>query len=65
MIKKMDMVFLNGQMEKNIKVSGKTESRMEKESFIIMILKYGENVWFKMEEELNGLMNKNIMKIYC
>ena len=44
MIKKMDMVYLNGLMAKNIKVIGKTENKMEKENFIMIKLKFGENV---------------------
>ena len=58
MIKKMDMVFLNGLMEKNIKDIGKMESKMEKENFTMTKLKLGGNVWFKMEEEFDGLMIK-------
>ena len=63
MIKKMDMVFLSGLMEKNIKDIGKMESKMEKENSIMTKLKLGENALFKMEEELNGLMNKKIIMI--
>ena len=58
--KKMDMVFLNGLMEKNIKDIGKTENKTEKENFIMIKQKYGENVWFKMEEGLDGSMNKSL-----
>jgi hypothetical protein len=54
MIKKMDMVFSNGPMEKNIKDIGKMENKMEKENFIMIRQEFGENAWFKMEEESDG-----------
>jgi hypothetical protein len=64
MIKKMVMVFLNGLMEKNIKVIGRMENKMEKENFIMSRLKHGEDALFKMEEELNGSMNKLFILFY-
>ena len=57
------MVYLNKKKKKNIKVIGKTENKMEKENFIMIKLKFGENVQYKMVEELNGLMNKLMIKI--
>ena len=51
MIKKRDMEFLNGMMEKNIEGSGLMENKMEKENFIIVILKLGKNVLSKMERK--------------
>ena len=63
MIKKMDIEFLNGLMEKNIKDIGKMENKMGKENFIMIKQRHGESVLFKMEEELNGLMNKDYLSI--
>jgi hypothetical protein len=33
-------------------------NKMGKVNFIMTRQKFGGNAWFKMEEELNGLMNK-------
>ena len=37
MIKNMDMVYINGQMEKHMMVNGKMESSMEKVSILILL----------------------------
>jgi hypothetical protein len=57
MIKRMDMVYSNGPMAKSIKVIGLMGNKMVKGNFIMIRLKHGENVLFKMEEESDGLMN--------
>ena len=57
MIKRMDMVYSNGPMAKSIKVIGLMGNKMVKGNFIMIRLKRGENVLFKMEEESDGLMN--------
>ena len=59
--KKMDMVYSNGPMVKNIKDFGPMENKMEKENFITIRQKHGENALFKMEGESDGLMNKMII----
>ena len=51
MIKKMDLEFLNGQMEKNIKVIGKMENKMAKENFIFLLKINGKKEFGKMEKE--------------
>ena len=54
MIKKMDLVHLNGQMEKDIKAIGKMENKMEKENFISLLKINGKKEFGKKEKEKNG-----------
>ena len=53
-IKKKDLVFLNGLMEKYIKDIGKMANKMEKESFISLLIKSGEKEFGKKGKESNG-----------
>ena len=55
MIKKMDMVYLNGKMEKNIKGNGKMVSKMEKENFIFLRKIFGKREFGKMGKKRSGL----------
>ena len=45
----MDMVYLNGLMEKNIKDIGKMENKMEKGKIIIQEIMFGLKAFGKME----------------
>ena len=51
-------------MKNNIEVIGLMGNKMEKENSIMIKHKPGTNVYYKMEKELNGLMNKFIYIIY-
>ena len=51
MIKKKDMAFLNGLMEKYIKGNGKMENKMVRENFILLVIIVGEKVFGKMEKK--------------
>ena len=53
-IKKKDMVFLNGLMEKYIKAIGKMENKMEKENFIFLLIKNGKVEFGRKVKESNG-----------
>ena len=57
MIKKKDMENLFGMMGKGTNEIGKKGIKMEKESSIFLILKFGKKEYGKMEKELNGLNN--------
>lgn len=75
MIKKTDLVFLNGNllfsdlnfigmMEENIKEIGKMENNTEKENFSTQKMEYGRKEYGVKVEELNGKilllpLNKN------
>ena len=50
MVKKKDMVLLNGLMEKYLKDNGKMENKMVKENYIYQIIINGEKVFGKMEK---------------
>ena len=58
MIKKRDMDYLNGLMEKNIGVIGKMENNMEKENNIIQVKIVGKGVCGIMVKEKIGLIIK-------
>ena len=49
-IKSMDMEFLNGLMERNIKDTGKMVNKMEKVNIIILGKIYGLKEYGKMEK---------------
>ena len=57
MIKKKDLVLFIGIMVKYIKVIGKMEKKMEKEKYIILIIKGGEKVCGKMEKGSGIMIN--------
>ena len=60
-IKNMDMVYLNGLMEKNIKDIGKMENKMEKGKIIIQEIMFGLKAFGKMERNKEFKKMKNIM----
>ena len=51
MIKKKDMEYLNGLMEKFIKGIGKMENKMGKENFISLLTKTGKKEYGKKAKE--------------
>ena len=51
MIKKKDMEYLNGLMEKFIKGIGKMENKMGKENFISLLTKNGKKEYGKKAKE--------------
>ena len=57
-IKRMDLIFLNGLMPKNIKDICKMKNKIPKANFVMIIQNFGGNIWFKIEEELNEFINK-------
>jgi hypothetical protein len=57
----MDMEYLNGLMEKNIKDFGKMENRMEKEKVIIQEIMFGLKVSGKMGRNKEFTKMKNII----
>jgi len=57
MITNMDMVFIAGVMEDNMKVIGKKVSNMVKELIHVMVKE--EKVFGKMEKRLNGSVRYN------
>jgi len=51
-------------MEENMKDHGKWESNMEREFFIIPILKFGKKVYGTMEKELDGFKENKSFFFY-